>query len=256
MDDNDDWRSRKARELGLIDTRPVTLAPERADAPGPTRKPGQKPVAPPPYHGPRPPAAGPRAVPTRPVPRALIVIGILVLLALGLAAGWALRGRVEAPLPMPSPAPSDTMAAVAETPPVARDDIVAPPAAAPVAASPVAAPPAKVELPRPTPPRLPALLPPKPRAALVDGRGGALPDPSFSCRGVQTRVNAMICNSAELAALDVAMAQAYRSATASSDGAAAQRIDREQSRFLNARVACGDANCVARATKRRIRALR
>lgn len=277
--DDDDWRFRKAQQLGLIDTRPVTLLPAR---PSVARAAPMPPTSP--ERGNRPAAS--TVVKTVPggMSRTLLVCAALALTLFAAAIGWLLRGSNTPPLPMPLPMPASTSTvppAAVSAPDVQQPDAqpldvllsIEPPrdAPSPVVPSPepqpaaaqavaVVAPPA-IKL-KPSPPATvtaplqpPQVEPRIDQAQSDEGDARMLPRPSFSCRGVQTRVNQMICNSVELAAADVQMAQAFRAAAGRSDGIGEQRLDRDQSKFLNARAACNTASCIASTTRRRIAAL-
>ena len=257
-DDDDDWRYRKAQQLGLIDTRPV--------GPQPAREPGRRPVAAPPAvpvsRRPAPPVvAAPRAI-----SRIMLICSAIAALLVAAAAGWLLRGPTLSPEPAVTATafPADPIIApatdVRETSPKALPYV---PVIAPIAA-PVPSP--QIES-AAIPPALipPALIPPAPilkvpradreapRATRSERAAARQAGPSFDCRRAPTRVHQMICDRPDLAVADNRMARAYQAAIQRS--ASDVRLERDQAKFLNARGACESARCVGAVTWRRIRAL-
>ncbi|KAB7647739.1 hypothetical protein [Polymorphobacter fuscus] len=261
MSDDEAWRYRKAQQLGLTDTRPVTPATPAgpaADVRGPA------PVTPP-VPRPSPVARPPAAPPIRPQPAAASPMttgsgrltrigGAAAALVLAATAGWGLHSAigprlapadlpmpVQAPVPAPAPAPT-----------------TAPEVAAPaVPAAEIALPAAVIEprpqviarAPEPAAAEPPAPARPRPvKAAPITG-------PSFNCRYASTDAQQMICASPTLARLDGAVAAAYRVAVERGGAAAERRLDREQAAFLNARGACRTPACITRLATRRLKRL-
>src|SRR5258708_8081724 len=78
---------------------------------------------------------------------------------------------------------------------------------------------------------------------------------SFDCSQASTRVERLICASADLSRLDDVLAEAYKDARGRSSNAA--RLGREQRQWLVRRDACGeDVACIRTAYEARLKALR
>lgn len=267
---DDDWRHRKAQQLGLIDTRPLGAAGDgrrpAASAPFPPQKEWRT-GAPATRAGARSkdsvlkaPADGPR--------RLAFAGGTALALFVAAGTGWLLndavgqRSMAEFPPPVVRAARPATPAIAAPAPIRAAAPIEAA-ASAPVPmpveiAPPAAAPPAAATLPRPTVvmARRDTARPAAPRgndiAVAAARRGGG---PSFNCRRARTPDSRMICASPELSGLDRALVQSYRNAVRRAGPSAEYRLDRQQSAFLNARAACQSAPCIARLYYRRLERL-
>ncbi len=76
--------------------------------------------------------------------------------------------------------------------------------------------------------------------------------PSFPCGRAESRVELLICGSAELASLDRRMAVAYRSARGELSTEAFAELRAAQQRWLRSRDACTDEICVAERYRERL----
>lgn len=230
MSDTDDWRRRKAEELGLIQTGP---APSRRMQAAPER-------APSPSYGVPPASGGGGAGPGM---RAMAWLAIMAGIALAALFGWWLRGAAvpvdigRAVANGSTPAPRAVPPAL---PQVAPADLTAAPITAAPAPMPVTSAPA---VKRPEPPRR---RPVAPRAV----------GPSFHCRGDIPSVNRLICGNRRLLALDVRMSAAYGRAIANTGAGGRRRIEAAQTRFLNRRAQCDTTACLDRIYRGRIAELR
>lgn len=234
MSEAEDWRRRKAEEMGLIQTGPA---------------PSRRPLATPSVPADRRHDAAAPTVPAYVAPpvstlttrdtTARTVTWLAVMAGIGLAMlfGWWLRGAatpvdigrgiaiVDRPAPVAA-APADI------TPtPVTPAPVTPAPAPAPAAVTP--------RLLRTTLPRAPASAPRVVR-------------PSFHCKGDMPAVNRMICDSRRLLALDVRMSAAYGRAVTTAGNNGRRRIEAAQTRFLNRRAQCDTAACLDRVYRRRI----
>lgn len=289
---DDDWRYRKAQQLGLIDDRPLGV-PGDGRRPDPIRQrpdwPSAAPAmatsasAPRSKRGSPTPADGPR--------RLAFAGGTALALLVAAGAGWLLNDAVGERAMTDFPPPAIATAAVeattspaaaasaalpsADTAPADLPPPVAPPVQPPLEAPPPEAPPLQappVETPAPvvaTPravssPAARAAAPPKPRFVVASQPGvarrrsdGALAvaargRPSFNCRRARSRDSQLICASPELSGLDRELARSYRAAVRRGGAGAEEWLDRGQSAFLNARSACQTAPCIARLYYRRL----
>lgn len=229
MSDTDDWRRRKAEELGLIQTGP---APSRRTQEVPER-------APSPSYG-VPPASGGDG--RGQAMRVMAWLAVMAGIGLAMLFGWWLRGaavpvdigRAVANGSTPAPGAAAPIANPPALPKSAPADLTAPP----ITAAPVRAAAAPVVQP-PEPPRR---RPVAPRAV----------GPSFHCRGDIPSVNRLICDNRRLLALDIRMSAAYGRAIANTGATGRRRIEAAQTRFLNRRAQCDTAACLDRVYRGRI----
>lgn len=220
MSAQDDWRRRKAEELGLIQTGPTPARRGQANTATTSDLPDSSGYRA--HQTPPPMSRGP----VRAIPRLAGVAAI----GLAMLFGWWLRGAAT---------PVDIGRAMAAAPVV-----VAPADSAPVVPD-AALPP--VKLPEPAP--VMAASPPH-RALASRPRRAA--GPSFHCRGEMPTVNRMICDNRRLLALDVRMSAAYGDAIATAGNNGRRRIEAAQTRFLNRRAQCDTAACLDRVYRNRI----
>lgn len=228
--------------VGSAVTPPSTTRAERATAP-PERLPAPELPAPEPLASAPPPATAavpeprPIPVPTRPARDPALA---------GLGATRAATDprpvAVEPPAPAPArpvPAASQQAAVVRERAPVVRGQAAVVRGRAAVVRGRSAA-----GRPRPWTP---------PRAVAAPGRDFK---PSFNCRRATATITRMICEDAELAALDREMSSLFIASRRNADIDTERSLDAEQADFLNARSGCISAACVERSYRNRIRELR
>jgi uncharacterized protein len=88
-------------------------------------------------------------------------------------------------------------------------------------------------------------------------QGGAVQAQSFNCRYAKTADEVLICQNADLSALDEQMSSLFSRLRNSLSHGETRLLDREQSFWLQNRISCGrDAGCIEGAYQRRIRQLR
>ena len=271
MTGNEDWRFERAQQLGLIDTRPISL--QTRGVPEAAPRPVRSPVVPRPAEpAPVVPLPARQPLVRRTEPRRLLarICGSAAALLLAASAGWVLRDMLgDTPRRL-----HETAIAVVRAPTTS-------PLVAEVAPRQPALPPNRAvskpvraegnELPRGGRADSAEAAQPSGRAAsrhdvaaaaarrlpakAATSRGPA-PKPSFDCHRATASVNRMICRDGDLAALDVAMADQYRHAVRRGSLDDERRLDREQAAFLNARGDCLTATCIAAIYRQRLDALR
>lgn len=206
MPGNEDWRYKKAQELGLTDIRPVSVPPRKipaSDRPSPvaakpvvppatTVPPRPVPTVPPPAAAVSPPRAAVPAsavgVPATPIARRTPyarVAAIAAGLAVAASAGWVMHAEFGGPrsLPVVATAPAVDVPRVnpvipppTEAPPVEEPPVKAPPVEAPaVETPPVETPPASVASARP-----PVQVTPGEAVAAGNQPGDTAPSPTSS----------------------------------------------------------------------------
>lgn len=286
MADDDDWRYRKALQLGLAQAPP----PKRDSAPRPTTRPPLPTFRAAAYAQPAvggAPTRGSGATPQRgPGGRLALIAAAAALVVLAVAAGWLLHARFG-----PGTAPIDIAAPVVPAPAAQAPAV---PVAAPLDARPERLPPEPVATMRPDtsddvlPAAIPAVLPPAPTAAPVPvatpkarvaapaasrplartvrasrpvpqqavrrsrvTRATTAVRASFDCRRARSRDQQLICGSPYLAALDRDVAQVYRQVVRQGGTGDPFGMDRDQAAFLNRRAACDTERCLGQLYNRR-----
>jgi uncharacterized protein YecT (DUF1311 family) len=156
-----------------------------------------------------------------------LLLALVVLVLIAGIGGWVVvRQALRADDPVAeSQAPSASPSLVALAPPPLADDPEDPPTAA------------------------------EPGEADRPGTGSKPAEvilPSFPCAKAESKVELLICGSAELAALDRRMAKTYSGARKGLEPEDAKALREAQKRWLRSRDACDDAACVTRRYRGRL----
>lgn len=292
MAEDDNWRRRRADELfgDATSASWPTATPQRSlyrgtrEQPAATPMPRMVPIAPDasrpgdvrePVRAVQPPNFGPTS--RRPEPHTAremtdpepsrsrrrwwpVAVTSGLLLAAGL--GWAVRdlsivppvvGSDRYPTPLrrsatTTPAPQPSAPDPLPTEEVAVPVVVEPPTAIPLPPPVASVDPPIVPVERVRPDRVPSL----PRVSEPDVAVPASFSPSFNCRRARASVTKLICRDAELSGLDRRLDAAYRARIREADPDGVERLQNDESDFLNRRGECSTASCISDVYRDRI----